>query len=445
MDMKKKIIALGCVSLLASQCTLANPIRITAKQLGREYETNAARADSYYLDKELLVSGKVDRIPDPFSIVLSTGEFLSWIGAEVIDSESNKLLKLSKGDYVTLLCIGNGSDDPFMVAELRNCKITHHLTKSDFEKAKTESKEREEKLKAEKEVREAAEREAKARAEYEAKLKAEQEAKIRAEQERIAKERAEYEEQLKAKKARQEAERKAEQIAKWKAEQEAQRKAVEKANNAKISAFLDGTALPATNISDVERTKFEPKVPEQKTHLLEKTLNNSVEIKSSRYDTDFRREKNNQIDISKLIFQEGLAYFQDHQGLYGFVDHYGRVVIKPQYNGAGGFYNARAVVKDRNSDLWGYIDKQTNWIVKPQFCMAGRFSEGLAAVYIGGISLDSGCRGGKWGFINTKGKIVIPAQFDRVWAFSKINGNILAKFEHGGYTGYINTKGEWVR
>lgn len=144
------------------------------------------------------------------------------------------------------------------------------------------------------------------------------------------------------------------------------------------------------------------------------------------------------IDLSKLKFSEGLAYFQEN-GLYGYVDTQGKIVIPVQFKGAGGFYNQRAVVKDHN-DLWGYIDPKGNWIVQPQFCMAGKFSEELAGVYIGGYKSGDDCFEGKWGFINSNGQLIIPAQFDRAWAFDKGK----AKVVYGEHTGYINKKGEWI-
>ena len=47
---------------------------------------------------------------------------------------------------------------------------------------------------------------------------------------------------------------------------------------------------------------------------------------------------------------------------------------------------------------------------------------------------------GKWGFINTEGKEVIPLKYD--WAMSFENGK--AKVELNGEYFYINTKGERV-
>jgi len=60
-----------------------------------------------------------------------------------------------------------------------------------------------------------------------------------------------------------------------------------------------------------------------------------------------------------------------------------------------------------NADLkkYGYADEKGAVAIKPQFEKAESFSEGLAAVRIGEDY------SGKWGFVNTAGKVVIPAAY----------------------------------
>lgn len=150
------------------------------------------------------------------------------------------------------------------------------------------------------------------------------------------------------------------------------------------------------------------------------------------------------IDTRSMKFNEGLAKYEQN-GLWGFVDKQGKIVIRPQFRAVGGFYQGRAVVQIANKN-WGYIDKSGNWIVSPQFCMAGRFSEGLAGVYIGGyLNNNDDCVGGKWGFITPSGKLAIAAMYDKATGFSKVNGIAKAKVELNGFSGYINGKGEWVK
>lgn len=170
-------------------------------------------------------------------------------------------------------------------------------------------------------------------------------------------------------------------------------------------------------------------------------VNSSEGIVVKRPDTS-----NTNIPLADLKFNEGLAVFEDvSTGLKGYVDSNGKVVVKPQFAAAGGFYQGRAVVKNTQEE-WGYIDKSGNWVISPKFCSAARFSEGLAGVYVGGVRDENGdCVQGKWGFISVTGKMVIAPQFDKIWRFEKTkNSSAKAKVVLDGYTGYINSKGEWV-
>jgi predicted secreted Zn-dependent protease len=56
----------------------------------------------------------------------------------------------------------------------------------------------------------------------------------------------------------------------------------------------------------------------------------------------------------------------------------------------------------------GYMDKTGKVVVNPQFDSAGMFYEGLAAVKVGG----------QYGYVDSAGKVVISPQFDRGSYFS---------------------------
>lgn len=131
----------------------------------------------------------------------------------------------------------------------------------------------------------------------------------------------------------------------------------------------------------------------------------------------------------------------EQNGLWGFTDQYGNIVIRPQYLAVGGFYEGRAVVQAAHNRMWGYIDKQDNWVVPPQFCMAGRFNEGLAGAYKNGYWLGDQCVGGKWGYLNTAGNWAINPIFDTATIFK--NGK--AKVSYKGTEGYINKQGNWTK
>lgn len=117
-------------------------------------------------------------------------------------------------------------------------------------------------------------------------------------------------------------------------------------------------------------------------------------------------------------------------GLVGYLNAQGEVVIEPQFKSGLAFSDGLARVC--KEDLFGYIDKQGKWVIPPRFEYASDFSEGLAGVPLG----EKG-----WGFIDRTGTVVIPARFG--WVYEGFRHGI-AEVALDGKLGYINTKGEWV-
>jgi hypothetical protein len=105
-------------------------------------------------------------------------------------------------------------------------------------------------------------------------------------------------------------------------------------------------------------------------------------------------------------------------------------VIEPQFQVASAFSDGLArVSKDR---LFGYIDKRGKWVIPTRFEHASEFSEGLAGVPLG----EKG-----WGFIDRTGKVVIPARFG--WVYGGFRHGI-AEVASDRKLAYINKMGEWV-
>ncbi|MBU3187647.1 WG repeat-containing protein, partial [Clostridium estertheticum] len=76
---------------------------------------------------------------------------------------------------------------------------------------------------------------------------------------------------------------------------------------------------------------------------------------------------------------------------------------------------------------WGFINKTGEIVIKPQFDFACNFSEGLAAIKVEGKS----------GFINKNGKIVIKPQFDNIYDDVSSFHEGLAMVNIGGKWGFI--------
>jgi hypothetical protein len=117
-------------------------------------------------------------------------------------------------------------------------------------------------------------------------------------------------------------------------------------------------------------------------------------------------------------------------GLVGYVDANGAVVIEPQFEAGSAFSDGLACVRQKG--LFGYIDKTGKWVIPPRFEYSSNFSEGLAGVPLG--------KNG-WGFIDRSGKPVIPGKF--TWVYRGFRHG-LAQVAFNGKLGYINTKGEWI-
>jgi hypothetical protein len=80
---------------------------------------------------------------------------------------------------------------------------------------------------------------------------------------------------------------------------------------------------------------------------------------------------------------------------------------------------------------WGYIDSTGKVVIKPQFAWAEEFSEGLAAFEN---------EDGKHGYVDETGKIVIEAKFDNWTEFSEGLAAVSVDFEWG----YIDKTGKWA-
>jgi hypothetical protein len=102
---------------------------------------------------------------------------------------------------------------------------------------------------------------------------------------------------------------------------------------------------------------------------------------------------------------------------YGFLDKTGKVAIEPQYKDAEGFSDGLALVKKDAKDSWvddhAFINKKGEIVVDfKTYTRMKSFSDGLAAVNIDNDDKDV------WGYINTKGEVVIAPTHDYTYPFS---------------------------
>ena len=84
----------------------------------------------------------------------------------------------------------------------------------------------------------------------------------------------------------------------------------------------------------------------------------------------------------------------------------------------------------KNGGKWGYIDETGRVVISYMYEDAGGFSEGLAAVK----------KGGKWGYIDKTGRLVISYMYDYGYSFSEG----MAAVENGGKCGFIDKTGRLI-
>jgi hypothetical protein len=148
-----------------------------------------------------------------------------------------------------------------------------------------------------------------------------------------------------------------------------------------------------------------------------------------------------------LDFDEGLARVQTEKTL-DYIDAQGKTVFtipeklrplnwtRPFSDGLAAFAVKRKC---------GYFDRQGKVVVDPKYDDVKEFSEGLAAVNEGAKSERSMVPlllGGKWGFIDKTGRLIVPLQFDRVDPKGFSDGKALV--QSNGKWSFIDKAGKVV-
>lgn len=88
---------------------------------------------------------------------------------------------------------------------------------------------------------------------------------------------------------------------------------------------------------------------------------------------------------------------------WGFIDHSGKFVIKPQYRRVLGFSEGLAAAD--LSARWGYIDNTGTFKIERSYEEVRSFSKGYAAVRPAQ---------GKWGMIDKTGNMIVPAKYEAI-------------------------------
>ena len=150
---------------------------------------------------------------------------------------------------------------------------------------------------------------------------------------------------------------------------------------------------------------------------------------------------------------------------YGLMNYKGKVIVEPQYDYLENFSEGLAAVE--KDGKWGFIDKKGREVIPLKFDSAGDFKNGVARVYLKGLAGNVNKQGKvhyiknsdkyddvyeisyglylverneKYGFMNKKGKEVIPLIYDSAVDVTES----LIRVSKGGKYGLINKKGKVV-
>ncbi|MDR0928041.1 MAG: WG repeat-containing protein [Ignavibacteria bacterium] len=147
------------------------------------------------------------------------------------------------------------------------------------------------------------------------------------------------------------------------------------------------------------------------------------------------------------------TYCNGWQGarFYGCIDRSGRLIIPAQYYSplvisSDGYISGYRMFKGKDGLCHKVIevfDKTGRPIQFPGVSFVSYFSEGLAGV-------EGQEPGGKYGYIDKTGKLVIPCQFEQLPLhhtpdeFSFSDGMAMVQLEHNGKYGYIDKTGKLI-
>lgn len=139
-------------------------------------------------------------------------------------------------------------------------------------------------------------------------------------------------------------------------------------------------------------------------------------------------------------YSEGLAVVT-RNGKSGYIDRAGKEVIPCIYDDAGDFHDGRATVTVNGK--MGFIDKKGEVVIPIRYVHCYPFRNGMAVVVLNGKWVQSGfipTLVGKRMILDRAGKVILPEKYDAISAF--FNG--LAEVNLRGKYGYIDTKGKEV-
>jgi len=137
-------------------------------------------------------------------------------------------------------------------------------------------------------------------------------------------------------------------------------------------------------------------------------------------------------------FRDGLAKARrkNSPNDFAFIDTNNMLAFRGKYRQVNSFSEGFVSFQPLGEEnvKCGYLDKKGKEVIPARFQICKEFSEGLAGVMLNG----------KWGFIDRTGEVVISPQFDGFGFFSERFSEGLAAVATGSKCGYIDKTGKFV-
>jgi hypothetical protein len=152
------------------------------------------------------------------------------------------------------------------------------------------------------------------------------------------------------------------------------------------------------------------------------------DLEKEKFITDFIYDKN-----EVWSFNEGLAMVKVGKN-YGFINTHGDIAIEPIYKQVRmmQFSCGLASVCDWKTNKWGYIDTKGNLVVEYQFNEAYEFRDNIAFV--------NESYGKPGHFINKKGEKLFETEFTEAWGFNEGLCGVKVDNKYG----VIDSLGNWI-
>lgn len=134
-------------------------------------------------------------------------------------------------------------------------------------------------------------------------------------------------------------------------------------------------------------------------------------------------------------FSDGIATVKVSHDVYEYIDTKGNPLFGKTYLYCNSFQNGYASYQNPDDpDEWGFMDQTGKTIFTMKCKWLDSLSDGM-------ISYED--QNGNWGFVDEKGNVVIPAQYQKVYDVPYFSEG-LAAVKKDGKCGYIDPKGNTV-